>query len=335
MPFGDLQLRMARFQALYWAGQAHDLDRFTATGLGLGLADPPPSLAGILAGFRGGALLARGHGAEALAELQRASRLLSESDWFGQRPLAEAMRARAAVFAGELDVADEAISAADAAFVADPVRGARTLPYIELSRAWARAGRGAIGEAADMCLELGSAMEALAKPIAVEVLHAAARLGRAAESIEPLDRLAGDTQGRYADLVAGHVRALTAGDAEGLATAGRGFEGLGLDLLAAEAWRAAANAYARAGKGASSTTAAGRAADLLAVVRRAALRRPRTDHARGRGAHRARARGRDHGRRGPHERRDRRGAVPVRAHRRHPPQPGVPQAHDRGPPPAR
>ncbi len=264
VPFGDLQLRMARFQALYWAGQGHDLDRFTATGLGMGLADPPPSLAGILAGFRGGALLALGHAGEGLAELQRASRLLSESDWFGQRPLAEAMRARTAVFAGELDVAEEAIGAADAAFLADPVRGARTLPYIELSRAWARAGRGAIGEAAEMCIGLGLSMEPLAKPIAVEVLHAAARLGRAADTLEPLDRLAADTQGPYARIVAGHARALATGDAEGLAEAARGFEGLGLDLLAAEAWRAAANGFARAGKGASSTTAARRCAELLA-----------------------------------------------------------------------
>lgn len=263
VPFGDLQLRMARFQTLYWAGEALELDDFTASGLGMRLADPPPSLTGILAGFRGGALLARGRARRALAELQRASRLLAEADWFGQRSLAEAMRARAAVFAGELDVADEAVAAADAAFAADPLRGARTFPYIELSRAWALAARGSLGDAAARCVDLGTAMEHVAKPLAVEVLHGAARLGRAADVADVLRRLAADVQGAGAPLVADHAAAMVAGDADGLAAAASGFEKLGADLLAAEACRAAANAYRRMGRGASSSAAAARAEALL------------------------------------------------------------------------
>jgi DNA-binding CsgD family transcriptional regulator/tetratricopeptide (TPR) repeat protein len=263
VPFGDLQLRMARFQTLYWAGDALALDEFTRSGLGMRLADPPPSLTGILAGFRGGALLARGQARRALAELQRASRLLAESDWFGQRPLAEAIRARAAVFAGELDVADEAVAAADAAFAADPLRGARTYPYIELSRAWALAARGSRGDAAERCVDLGTAMEHVAKPLAIEVLHAAARLGRAADVVEALRRLGAAVQGPMAPVVAGHVAALVAGDADGLAASSSKFEAVGADLLAAEAARSAANAHQRSGRGASASTAAARAEALL------------------------------------------------------------------------
>jgi DNA-binding NarL/FixJ family response regulator len=263
VPYGDLQLRMARFQTLYWAGRVHELDRYTAADLGLGLEHPPPSLGGILAGFRGGALIVRGRARAALVELQRASRTLAEADWFGQRPLAEAMRARAAVFAGDLAVADEAIGAADAAFAADPVRGARTLPYIELSRAWIVAARGAIAEAAVQCLALGAAMEHVAAPLAIEVLHAAVRLGRAAEAVEALERLAAAVDGPFAGLAVRHARALAASDAELLAAVGGDLEELGADLLAAEAHRSAANAYRRAGRGASSSAAARRADELL------------------------------------------------------------------------
>jgi DNA-binding CsgD family transcriptional regulator len=264
VPYGDVQLRMARFQALYWAGRARELDEFTAADLGLGLAHPPPSLRGIMAGFRGGALLLVGRGPAALAELERSTRALAESDWFGQRPLAEAMRARAAVFAGELAVAEEAIGAADAAFAADMLRGARTLPYIELSRLWLLAAGGSRGPAAERALTLATALEHTAKPIAVEVTHAAVRLGRAADARELAERLAVTVDGPYAALVAAHARALADGEPDALAAVGDGFEALGADLVAAEALRSATNAYRRAGRGMSASTADRRVEQLLA-----------------------------------------------------------------------
>jgi DNA-binding CsgD family transcriptional regulator len=263
VPFGDIQLRMARFQGLYWAGRFRELDAYTADNLGIELEQPPHSLRGILAGFRGGALLARGQAAAALAELQRSSRMLSESDWFGQRPLAEAMRARAAVFAGDLEVADEAIRAADIAYAADMRRGARTLPYIELSRAWLLAAQGEVGDAASRCLALATAMEHVVKPLAVEVLHAAVRLGRAADVVEPIERLGAAVDGPFVDVAARHARALAQGDGALLAGVADQFEELGADLLAAEALRAAENAHRRAGRGASASVAARRVDDLL------------------------------------------------------------------------
>jgi DNA-binding CsgD family transcriptional regulator len=263
VPFGDIQLRMARFQGLYWAGWLHELDAYTADNLGLELDQPPPSLRGILSGFRGGALLARGHARAALAELQRSSRMLAESDWFGQRPLAEAMRTRAAVFAGDLEVAEEAIRAADLAFAADMRRGARTLPYIELSRAWLLAARGDVAEAASRCLALATAMEHVVKPLAVEVLHAAIRLGSAVEATEAMERLAAAVDGPYVAVAARHARALAQRDGALLAGVADDFEELGADLLAAEAQRAAENAHRRQGRGASASVAARRVGELL------------------------------------------------------------------------
>jgi DNA-binding CsgD family transcriptional regulator/RecA/RadA recombinase len=264
VPYGDLQLRMARFQALYWAGQVHEIDAYTADRLGLDLEHPPPSLLGILTGFRGGALLLRGHMAAALTELQRSSRALTENDWFGQRPLAEAMRARVAVFAGELDLADDALHAADTAFQADPLRGARTLPYIQLSRAWLQAARGAIGEATQQLLALGTAMEMVAKPLAVEVLHAVVRLGQAAAVVDALERLETAVDGPFAGLAARHARARVAEDGDQLTEVAVAFEDLGADLMAAETHRSAHNAYRRTGRGASASSAEGRVTELLA-----------------------------------------------------------------------
>jgi DNA-binding CsgD family transcriptional regulator len=264
VPYGDLQLGMARYQILYWAGRAHDLDAYTDANLGLDVDPPPPSLRGILSGFRGGALLVRGRAREALGELQRSVRTLAESDWFGQRPLAEAMRARAAVFAGELDVAAEALEAADAAYAADPVRAARTLPFIELSRAWYAAADGSTVDATGRLLRLAALMEHMTKPFAVEALHATVRLGKAAEALDGLARLSDQVDGPFVGQALRHARALVAGDADQLAAVGADFEAAGADLLAAEAYRSAANAYRREGRGSSTATTTRLVDDLLA-----------------------------------------------------------------------
>ena len=263
VPYGEVQLQMARFQGLYWAGRVRELDDFTADDMRLRVEHPPPSLRGIIAGFRGGALLVRGRAHAALAELQRSCRALSESDWFGQRPLAEAMRSRAAVFAGDLATAEEAITAADAAYAADMLRGARTLPYIELSRAWIAAAQGARADAAQRCVALATAMEFAAKPLAVEAGHAAVRLGRAADAVELLDRLGEAVDGPLAPIVARQARAIAAGDADAWAAVAAELEDLGADLMAAEAFRGASNAYRRAGQGALASSTARRGDQLL------------------------------------------------------------------------
>jgi DNA-binding CsgD family transcriptional regulator len=265
VPYGDVQLRMARFQGLYWAGRVRELDDFTADDMGLRVEHPPPSLRGIVGGFRGGALLVRGRAQAALAELNRSCRALSESDWFGQRPLAEAMRARAAVFAGDLVTAEEAIAAADEAYAADMLRGARTLPYIELSRAWIAAARGGRADAAQSCLALATALEFGARPLAVEAAHAAVRLGRAADAVELADRLGEAVDGPLAPIVARQARAAAAGDADALAGVAAELDDLGADLMAAEVFRAASNGYRRAGRGVLASSTGRRADELLAA----------------------------------------------------------------------
>jgi DNA-binding CsgD family transcriptional regulator len=173
------------------------------------------------------------------------------------------MRARAAVFAGEVEVAEEAMAAADVAFAADTLRGARVLPYIELSRAWLLAAQGSPGEAAERCMNLAMVLEHTALPLAVEVLHAAARLGRAAAAVDGLTRLAATVDGPGAAAALAHARALAAGDGKLLAAAGAELEEMGATLVAAEAQRSASNAFRTAGLGASAAAAARRATELL------------------------------------------------------------------------
>jgi DNA-binding CsgD family transcriptional regulator len=160
-------------------------------------------------------------------------------------------------------VAEEAIHAADAAFAADTVRGARTLPYIELSRVWLLAAQGAVGDAAERCLALATMLEPVAKPVAVEVLHAAVRLGRAADAVGPLERLDQAVDGPFVGLALRHAQALAQADADLLAAVATDLDELGADLLAAEAHRSAANAYRRQGRGASAAAAARQVDALL------------------------------------------------------------------------
>jgi DNA-binding CsgD family transcriptional regulator len=107
-------------------------------------------------------------------------------------------------------------------------------------------------------------MEHVAKPLAVEVLHAAVRLGRASDAVETMDRLGDAVDGPFAGVAARHTRALAWGEAQALATAAADFEELGADLMAAEAHRSAANAYRRDGLGASAAAEARRVDELVA-----------------------------------------------------------------------
>ncbi len=268
VPYGDIQLRMARFQALYWAGRFHELDAYTDDNLGLDLDHPPPSLRGILAGFRGGALLARGRASAALAELQRSSHTLAESDWFGQRPLAEAMRARAAVFAGDLHTADDAIRQADLAFAADPTRAARTLPHIELSRAWLGAA-GATGPAQRRAVSRwrrrwSTPRSHWPSSWRTRLSGSAGRRMRSRHWNASLRSSTARTSGSRCAT----RWALAGADAGRLAAVAGELEAIGADLVAAEAHRAAENAYRRAGRGASAAAAARRVGDLFELCGR-------------------------------------------------------------------
>jgi DNA-binding CsgD family transcriptional regulator len=110
---------------------------------------------------------------------------------------------------------------------------------------------------------LAAAMEHVAKPLAIEVLHAAVRMGRAADAVAGMERLAAVVDGPFAPLALRHARALAGDDADELAAVGRAFVDLGAELLAAEAFRSAANAYRRDGRGASSASSARRVEELL------------------------------------------------------------------------
>src|SRR5690606_8988293 len=128
---------------------------------------------------------------------------------------------------------------------------------------WLLAAQGQVTDAGQRCLALATAMEHAAKPLAVEVLHSAVRLGRAAEALDAMERLADTVDGPFVAIALRHAHALARADAALLSAVADEFEGLGADLLAAEAHRSAANAYRRKGRGASAAAAARRSDDLL------------------------------------------------------------------------
>jgi len=81
----------------------------------------------------------------------------------------------------------------------------------------------------------------------------------------PAQHQAGAVDGPFAGIALRHTQALAGSDAALLAAVAAELEDLGADLLAAEAHRSAANAYRRAGRGASASVSARRADELLAA----------------------------------------------------------------------
>jgi DNA-binding NarL/FixJ family response regulator len=263
VPFGELQLRMTRALALIWTGRYVAAEQFAGADLGLQARHAPPALRGILEGLKGGSAYYRGHMAEAQGRLDASFRALSEGDWFGLRPWAGAFQVRAAVFAGDTDGARGALERAGAAYEANAIRSAFALPDLELSRAWVDAGEGMRSRAVDRCRSLATVLDKMLVPIAGDALHAIARLGRPDEVVVLLEALADSCDSRVVRAYADHARALTEDDAPGLDAAGQRFEGLGADLLAAEAFRSAANRYVASGRGPAAHAAARRCEMLL------------------------------------------------------------------------
>ncbi len=98
------------------------------------------------------------------------------------------------------------------------------------------------------------------------LLHDAARIGRAEDSVDGLAELAATTDSPLVATRAAHVRALADGDLAGLVDAADRFESMGLALLAAEALISATEVARRRKEGRQATALAGRAATLVAVT---------------------------------------------------------------------
>jgi DNA-binding CsgD family transcriptional regulator len=132
-----------------------------------------------------------------------------------------------------------------------------------VARGWAFAADGHLQRARDMLQEAASVGEKSGDLVgALAALHGVARLGRARDVLEDVERLAGKVDGRLGPARLAHVAGLARADAAGLDDAASEFEHLGADLLAAEAAADAATMWRQQGQTRRSTAEASRAARL-------------------------------------------------------------------------
>lgn len=115
-------------------------------------------------------------------------------------------------------------------------------PERGLADGWCAAACGDLGGARRLLHEAARTAEATGHVTsAIWLLHDVARLGGAADVVDSITSLAATTDSVFAAARARHVRAVVAGDVNGLVIAADAFAGIGADLLAAEALVAANN----------------------------------------------------------------------------------------------
>ena len=182
----------------------------------------------------GRAALSRGH-------VQRARHFLLESVMRARAcgavsllPWCLSQLAQAAAVAGDLPAAEKALREAECQHGGAPPNG----PDLTLTRAWLMAARGEVGRAAALAVAAADAAGERrgGEQFAALALHDAARLGASQAVADRLADVAVQADSDLLQLCAVHAGALRNGDAGGLLVAAEGFETLGADLLAAEAW---------------------------------------------------------------------------------------------------
>jgi DNA-binding NarL/FixJ family response regulator len=174
-------------------------------------------------------------------------------------------------FAGLAAVRAEVGDLDGARTAADRCRGLRDHPIrigtaeVRRSLAWVHVAAGEPDTAAeelDRAAEHGLAVGELVH--AGKALHDLVRLGRAAQAVDRLSALTGDTDSAVLKVYAEHAAASVAGDRAGLERAAQAFEDLGSVLAAAETWSEAS----RLGPGASAGRPSGAAAKRANILRR-------------------------------------------------------------------
>ncbi len=129
---------------------------------------------------------------------------------------------------------------------------------IARARAWAAAASGELTRARSLVLTAAKSTEEAITEEAF-LLHDALRLGTPPVEVSArLGQLAGLTDNPLVDLLAAHAEGAAGNDGGGLETVAGAFEELGADLLAAEAWSAAAGGYRYEGRAGSAQRAATR-----------------------------------------------------------------------------
>jgi DNA-binding CsgD family transcriptional regulator len=131
------------------------------------------------------------------------------------------------------------------------------------AKAWTAAADNEIAKSCDLLEQAGEIGIRVGDLIgAAEALHGIVRLGHAKDVVARLTELAGQVEGDLVMARALHARAIVDGDAERLDEVVVRFEGMGANLLAAEAAADAAAAWTRAGSQRAAARAARRSQDL-------------------------------------------------------------------------
>ena len=254
------QLLAARFLALSISGRLPEAADLAAAVHQLAVEHSSHDGLATMACASGQAALARGRPRTAIWWLREAASLLRIHDRNGFLPWCLGELAGAATIVGDLDEADAALAEADR-------RRNPSLRLFDVEVAIGRAWRTAMGgersaafaildEAAAWAMETGQAV------FAGLALHAAARLGFAAEVVDRLEGVAATVDSREVLIGARHARGLVDGDAAALDEASAAFEEIGAVLRAAEAAAASAQAHRAAGRTRAATVAAERARAL-------------------------------------------------------------------------
>ncbi len=231
------------------------------TAYGMAMADRAVDYAGVWQLLRGRISMSCGSLLTAEERLREASDLLRRHDTVSFEAWALALLATVQAQLGDLDGAARSLAACERA----------TNPAVHvydcdvgLARAWVAHTRGEASHARRIASAAAdAAMQAGVLLGAVTAWHDLARLGAAADAIQPLSDLATDVDGPLATACAQHARALAFDDADGLHRASAAFEAFGALLLAAEAETHAAAAHRRAVCRGSHLRSAARVADLL------------------------------------------------------------------------
>ncbi|GAA4450013.1 AAA family ATPase [Phytohabitans houttuyneae] len=257
MPWGVYEIEIADCLANLAAGDLLRAGAVADRGYRQAVEAGVPMMVSGWALFGGLVAAARGHLDAAGALLREAVTGFEENDTFRFRRHCAAALAAVCALAGEPDEAATWLSEVDGAGTG-PNRVFR--PWLELSRAWVAMSRGAQADAVEAARHAADlAGEAGLPSVEAAALYDVARLGGRVDR-KRLDALAARLSTPFAEALALAGQGLARADGTPLARAADLFEGLGQDLLAAEAGAAAARLFRRAGRRGQAHLVRGRSA---------------------------------------------------------------------------
>ncbi|BCB91665.1 LuxR family transcriptional regulator [Phytohabitans suffuscus] len=257
MPWGVYEIEIADCLAHLAAGDLLRAGAVADRGYRQAVEAGVPMMVSGWALFGGLVGAAAGHLEAAGALLREAVAGFEENDTFRFRRHCAAALAAVAALAGDQHGAERWLSEVDGAGVG-PNRV--FWPWLELSGAWVAMSRGAQADAVAAARRAADLARDTGLPtVEAAALYDAGRLGGRVDR-ERLDALATRLGTPFAEALALAGQGLARGDGAPLARAAGAFEGLGQDLLAAEAGTAAARMFRRAGRKGQAHLVRGRSA---------------------------------------------------------------------------